>query len=1531
MNAIGAGLEHPLVVRLGWCLVHSVWEIAAVALVAATVLRILRRGNAQGRYLAACAALVAMAVLPVVTLASTWGFQAAVQASLPVGSLLQGIVPTANGPAVEDKAREPRKEEALIQVEPPRAAARIRLSDQLEPWLPLLVASWGLGVVLLSIRLLGGWILIQSLTRKETRPVKGPWVVALERLSARLRLRQAVRLLESARVQVPMVVGWWRPVILLPATAVTGLSSDQLTLILGHELAHILRQDYLVNMVQSLIETLLFYHPAVWWISARIREERENCCDDRAVALCGSSLEYARALTALESLREGSWSLAPSARGGSLLVRIRRIMGVEPAEEAPARGLAGTLTLTTVAFLGLVLLVSPGTAPARASVADEKVVTGRVATPDGKAVAGADVWLVSLTYPEPKAIVLRQGRTDEAGRFRLIWDEKPFQGRFLGSHALWAHLPGFGPTHVMFHESWNEAGADPDHPITLTIAPAAATRFRILDPAGNPAAGVRVTVVSLNQDRTSVPDDLAERLAVATDQEGRATLTGAPCQVILTVQVTSRDHGIQRFSRENGFQGENELKLVPLAAVEGHLTADDPAVIRGVRVHLEGTVKVEEGVWTSSLADVITDDQGRFSVPGLVAGYVHIEAVIPDNAIYRQASSENNEFEGAKKIEFKVPLERLVKVHGVVREKGTGKPVESAGIRFSNARMVGPIILVGRTDGSGRFEAIAPRGKETFCLLDVPKGYLKLLRGIEMPEITRDGQELPPIELERGVTLRGIVVDEMGKPVDGARVLGRWSRFGSAVMSPIGGTMTRASGFSATAKSDDHGEFLLEGIHAGANVVLQAEAGEARTEAPLPAAAGLPDPVKLVISGVNTVSLQGRVVDSTGKPVPEALVQIRSRPLEKNTVPDPGVVPLGGETSIFTDRKGHFETPHWVRRGFEYRAEVKPDDQTLMSDSSPWLVLRAGTRPALQDVVLRRLRIAEGRVVDSRGEPIADARVRQSGDGPVPTEARSDSAGHFRLPGVVAEPAFVFVEKQGYRFTGQSIRSDSTTVTIVLQQSDGAAARPMKMLPPALSREQELKLLHLIFDPYAEQVLKQEQSPDRFMVLRILTQIDPVHTRERLQREAEAGRKSGLYFHLQEVADELFKQSPNEALDMIAAVRDPDSRSYLYRRVSLLVADSDRARKLSLLNESLLAARGIVDPTERVLRLAEVGQVLMDMGEVDQGAKLLREAQPVGIRLPVTGRAIFARAKVAAGLVVIDCPAALELLKGTEEDREHDRYIGHIAHRLAGKNPGEAERVLMMMRDGWPHFRDVYTQRVCYRMVTVDPDRAMKLARGMTDYGCKARALGAMALALAQSRKDRVKAAALLNEALGMLEQVAAGNQDLWNGLSMACTAAAGLLPIVEQVDPSLVRECLWRTLAMRPPLRSGDSREGIPLIAGSRVAAMVACYDREIARQILDGFIETELPKLAGGGGGRETSFLLESLLRSAAFIAPYHTGSLIGQLTGPGESSDHSPRNLGRLAFAGVLATPPGKERQRLLERSFLNLWTIDSEEDF
>ena len=118
-------------------------------------------------------------------------------------------------------------------------------------------------------------------------------------------------------VEVPTVIGWLRPVVLMPASALSGMGPQQLEAILAHELAHIRRHDYLVNLLQTVVETLLFYHPAVWWLSGRIRVERENCCDDLAVSLCGDPYAYAERSPTSRScarIRAASSSRRPGAR-----------------------------------------------------------------------------------------------------------------------------------------------------------------------------------------------------------------------------------------------------------------------------------------------------------------------------------------------------------------------------------------------------------------------------------------------------------------------------------------------------------------------------------------------------------------------------------------------------------------------------------------------------------------------------------------------------------------------------------------------------------------------------------------------------------------------------------------------------------------------------------------------------------------------------------------------------------------------------------------------------------------------------------------------------------------------------------------------------------------------------------------------------------------------------------------------------------------------------------------------------------------
>ncbi|MBZ4420903.1 M56 family metallopeptidase [Myxococcus sp. RHST-1-4] len=340
-------------------LLGFLWQGAAVALVVAGLLALIPQHAARARYATACLGLLAMAVLPVVTF-----FSVLAEASRLVFSetITVAGLPTAVTP------------DATLTVT--AVSALPGDASWLEVLRPWLLPAWCCGVLLLSARTLLAWAMTQRLSRQCTLEPEAPWRDALQKALSRMRMAGPVRLLASASIDVPMVIGLWRPLILVPAVAMTGLSPVQLEAILAHELAHIRRHDYLVNLLQSLVETLLFYHPAVWWLSHRIREEREHCADDLAVQCCGDAYLYARALAHIEQLR-----LAPSpqpalgASGGSLLTRVRRLLAASEAA-APRRpwrlasGLGGAVLAVVLGTSQVpeTALAEPAPAPTPADV-----------------------------------------------------------------------------------------------------------------------------------------------------------------------------------------------------------------------------------------------------------------------------------------------------------------------------------------------------------------------------------------------------------------------------------------------------------------------------------------------------------------------------------------------------------------------------------------------------------------------------------------------------------------------------------------------------------------------------------------------------------------------------------------------------------------------------------------------------------------------------------------------------------------------------------------------------------------------------------------------------------------------------------------------------------------------------------------------------------------------------------------------------------------------------------------------------------
>ncbi len=216
--------------------------------------------------------------------------------------------------------------------------------DTVVPWLALF---WIAGVCIFYLSQVAGWVSLRRLRKRGVCAPPEKWMAVAAGLGARLCISRQVLLLESCLGNVPMVLGHFRPLILVPVGMLAGLPASQVEAILLHELAHIRRCDYLVNLLQRCVEGLLFYHPAAWWVSRVIRAERENCCDDVVVSISGNQHEYAVALTALEQIRCTGHEVAVAATGGNIVKRIRRLLYPEGPAGSWAPLVAAALVVAT--------------------------------------------------------------------------------------------------------------------------------------------------------------------------------------------------------------------------------------------------------------------------------------------------------------------------------------------------------------------------------------------------------------------------------------------------------------------------------------------------------------------------------------------------------------------------------------------------------------------------------------------------------------------------------------------------------------------------------------------------------------------------------------------------------------------------------------------------------------------------------------------------------------------------------------------------------------------------------------------------------------------------------------------------------------------------------------------------------------------------------------------------------------------------------------------------------------------------------
>lgn len=310
---------------IGLALVYFVWQGAVIWALVAIALRVIRHPSA--RYIIASLGLLALVAAPIIT---------AIRHYAGSAPLVLPAVPAGSG--------------AVLQVEPATVAS-VAAGGQSALWVPLVVLLWSAGVSLLTIRLAANALAVHRLRR--SAGVASPlWEARARAVASSLRVSRPFVVVESLWVDVPAVIGWLRPMILVPASTLAGLTPAMMDAILTHEIAHIRRHDYLVNALQHAAETLLFYHPAIWWVSNQMRVERELCCDDVAVRACGDRAGYARALLSLEELRAGRQAFALGAASGDLLSRVRHALGRRESAASPV------VFLTAVSAIGIVLAIA---------------------------------------------------------------------------------------------------------------------------------------------------------------------------------------------------------------------------------------------------------------------------------------------------------------------------------------------------------------------------------------------------------------------------------------------------------------------------------------------------------------------------------------------------------------------------------------------------------------------------------------------------------------------------------------------------------------------------------------------------------------------------------------------------------------------------------------------------------------------------------------------------------------------------------------------------------------------------------------------------------------------------------------------------------------------------------------------------------------------------------------------------------------------------------------------------------------------
>jgi hypothetical protein len=755
-------------------------------------------------------------------------------------------------------------------------------------------------------------------------------------------------------------------------------------------------------------------------------------------------------------------------------------------------------------------------------------------------------------------------------------------------------------------------------------------------------------------------------------------------------------------------------------------------------------------------------------------------------------------------------------IQGSVTDEG-GKPVADAEVLFfapaPSRGKAQAVEVKTKTDAAGRFRLAVP----SLAGVEVFRANLWVYRpGSAMTYAPRT-RALPPTLVLRTPKPRTItVLGPDGHPLAGALISPRvvyveTVRFAAEIPGSLSMSLAVRTGADGAATLDG----LSSGDQLDAVRITADSVGSHDLEL-----AERPNrnaqQAAITIRLKRTSWLVGRVRNRAGQPAPNLAVEIWSK---RDSILEPNQVGFKGGP-LLTAADGSFQTPDNLFAGSTYRVAIRaPGMEPILSD---WITIDEKPR-VLLPILLRPLRTMSGRVVDQQGMPVAGVEVFQAGDGPERTATKTDADGRFALGGFCQGPVFLFARGEPFRFHGQLIKPGDQDIVVKLTRTNEKPPREMRMLADPIPREESRALARRLLAPYWAAYATKDDG-EKPAALRSLLMADPLGVLRKLEHGDIANvREQSLFRH--GVAHWLARSDPAQAEAVAESIDAPGLLGTALLTVADALPETQRDRKLALLDRLALDAKAVADPTGRLYRMSHVAERWLELGEREKAQKLFAEEFKLVKQIANAPRPAM-KGPIAAFLAPFDLPAAMSIATGFPADGTYTRngILRYIAFGLAADNPAEAERVLRQIppdpRRDWLH------PMIARKMATVDPVRARTLTDLSQRYFEHPQTY--VFLAHGMNSRDRAAADQALQAAIHGIDRLMEEKAEY----SPMFESRQVLLPMVEQVDATLVSEFFWRAVASRPSVGNPRSVSVEPL---SSLVLLLAWYDRDVAAALFE------------------------------------------------------------------------------------------------